>query len=111
MVGVEHVDELGEPTLGVGHVAAGNKLAGLVNDRDGEGIFVGVYSGDHEGHLLFGMTAGPATRKHSGAAILAVALCPKPLSGVFADHHRHREAATVQSLTTAGGQHQVEPSR
>jgi hypothetical protein len=29
---------------------------------------VDVYSGDHVGHLPFDVTAGPATRKHSGAA-------------------------------------------
>jgi hypothetical protein len=29
--------------------------------------------------------------------------CPKPLSGVLADRHRHREAAIVQGLTSPVG--------
>jgi hypothetical protein len=58
------------------------------------------------------VTAGSATRKHSGATNVTVEQpCPKPLSGVLADRHRHREAAIVQGLTVAGGQQKVEPSR
>ena len=111
MVGVEHVDELGETTLGVGHVAAGNKLAGLVNDRDGEGIFVGVYSGDHEGHLLFGMTAGPATRKHSGAASSLSRFAPSLYRASSPTITATGRQPLFRASPPLGGQHQVEPSR
>jgi hypothetical protein len=62
VVGGEYVDELGETPLGIRHLAAGHQPAGVVDDRDGEGVFVGVYSGDHVGHLQFDVAAGPAMR-------------------------------------------------
>ena len=39
------------------------------DDRHRERVFVGVYSGDHACHLPFDVTAGSATRKHSGATV------------------------------------------
>jgi hypothetical protein len=62
VVGGEYVDELGETPLGIRHLAAGHQPARVVDDRDGEGVFVGVYSGDHVGHLQFDVAAGPAMR-------------------------------------------------
>src|SRR5215218_3156966 len=38
-------------------------------------------SGDHECHLLFDVTTGPATRKHSGAAIRCLAALPQASIG------------------------------
>ena len=81
LVGVEQVDQLSETALGVGNLAAGNEPAGVVDDRHREGVFVGVYSGDHVCHLPFDVTAGPATRKHSGAANPGVAALPQASIG------------------------------
>ena len=47
LVGGEHVDELGETPLGIRHLAAGQQPATVVDHRHREGVFVGVYSGDH----------------------------------------------------------------
>jgi hypothetical protein len=66
-VGVEQANELDETLLGGGHLPCCEELAGVVDDRDREGVFVGVYSGEHCCHLFFDVTAGSATHKHSGA--------------------------------------------
>jgi hypothetical protein len=71
VVAVEHVDELDETPLGVGNVTGGEQPARVVDDRHRERVFVGVYSGDHACHLPFDVTAGSATRQHSGAVILS----------------------------------------
>jgi hypothetical protein len=40
-----------KPRSVFGNVASGDEPAGVVDDRHREGVFVGVYSGDHESHL------------------------------------------------------------
>jgi hypothetical protein len=46
-VGVEQANELDETLLGIGHVPRCEEPAGVVDDRDREGVFVGVNSGEH----------------------------------------------------------------
>jgi hypothetical protein len=112
VVSVEHVDELEETKLGIGNIAAGDEPASVVDDRHREGVFVGVYSGDHECHLLFDVTAGPATRKHSGAAVRCLAdLAPSLYRASSPTITATGRQPSIQSLTIAGGQHKVEPSR
>ena len=63
---------------------AGQQPAGVVDDRDREGVLVRVDSCEHELHHLVDVSAGPATRMHSRATS-TVACCPMPLSSVDAD--------------------------
>ena len=51
LVSVEQANELDETLLGVGHLPCCQELAGVVDDRDREGVFVGVYAGEHCCHL------------------------------------------------------------
>ena len=51
LVGVEQANELDETLLGVGHLPCRDEPAGVVDDRDRKGVFVGVYAGEHCCHL------------------------------------------------------------
>jgi hypothetical protein len=51
LVSVEQASELEEALLGVGHLPCRDEPAGVVDDRDREGVFVGVYAGEHCCHL------------------------------------------------------------